>query len=181
MDFSNPNDPMLLAAISSTLCVISVILLLMEHEENESREIAREPSEIRQQWRDAHMYRILWGGQDKCVSYLRMTSSAFYTLVSMLRSNGSLRDTRWVCVEEQLAMFLYMLGHKSKNRVCTVEFVRSGETISRYFNLVLGAIFSIRERVLYQPGSETPIEIRENCEWFPYFKVMIIVNLVNDR
>ncbi|KAJ6794129.1 Uncharacterized protein M6B38_230975 [Iris pallida] len=99
-----------------------------------------------------------------------MSSAAFYGLANILRFNGSLHDTFYVCVEEQLAIFLYMLGHKAKNRVCDIEFIRSGETISRYFNKVLGATCSIQERFVKQPGSETPMEIRNAAEWFPYFE-----------
>ncbi|KAJ6820034.1 uncharacterized protein M6B38_398995 [Iris pallida] len=170
MDLSNPNDPLLNAAIASIITVITIIMTLIEMEDNDRRGIAREPSLIREQWRQAHMYRILTAGPNNCVHYLRMSKGAFYGLVNILRSNGSLHDTRYVCVEEQLALFLYMLGHKSKNRVCGIEFIRSGETISRYFNKVLGAISTIRERFVRQPGSETPLEIRNSADWFPYFE-----------
>lgn len=42
MDFSDPNDPMIRAAVSSTLCVITVILKLMGEEDNELRESIEE-------------------------------------------------------------------------------------------------------------------------------------------
>ncbi|KAJ6805010.1 uncharacterized protein M6B38_181475 [Iris pallida] len=174
MDLSNSNDPLLNAAVASIITVITIILTLMENEGNDRQGIAKEPSLIREQWRQAHMYRILTAGPNNCVHYLRMSSAAFYGLANILRSNGSLHDTRYVCVEEQLAIFLYMLGHKAKNRVCGIEFIRSGETISRYFNKVLGAICSIQERFVKQPGSETPMEIRNAAEWFPYFEVKLI-------
>ncbi|KAJ6831244.1 uncharacterized protein M6B38_349945 [Iris pallida] len=134
MDLSNPNDPLLNAAVTSIITVITIILTLMENEGNNRQGIAKEPSLIREQWRQAHMYRILTAGPNNCVHYLRMSSAAFYGPANILRSNGSLHDTRYICVEEQLAIFLYMLGHKAKNRVCGIEFIRSGETISRYFN-----------------------------------------------
>lgn len=171
MDFSNPNDPMINAAVTTIVTLITIIVTLMENEENERSGITREPSQIREQWRNAHMYRILTAGPRNCVHYLRMSTGPFYRLAEILRSNGSLYDTRHVCVEEQLALFLYMLGHKSKNRVCGIEFIRSGETISRYFNKVLGAICSIKEQFMKQPGADIPLEIRESCEWYPYFQV----------
>ncbi|KAJ6805400.1 uncharacterized protein M6B38_180295 [Iris pallida] len=170
MDLSNPNDPLLNVAVASIITVITIILTLMENEGNDRQGIAKEPSLIREQWRQAHMYRILTAGPNNCAHYLRMSSGAFYGLANILRSNGSLHDTFYVCVEEQLAIFLYMLGHKAKNRVCGIEFIRSGETISRYFNKVLGAVCSIQERFVKQLGSETPMEIRNAAEWFPYFE-----------
>ncbi|KAJ6811091.1 uncharacterized protein M6B38_155135 [Iris pallida] len=170
MDLSNPNDQLLNAAVASILTVVTIIINLMENEGNDRHGIAREPSLIREQWRQAHMYQILTAGPNNCIHYLRMSSAVFYSLAIILRSNGSLHDTRSVCVEEQLAIFLYILGHKAKNRVCGIEFIRSGETVSRYFNKVLGAICSIQERFVKQAGSDTPTEILNSAEWYPYFK-----------
>ena len=47
-------------------------------------------------------------------------------------------------VEEQSDMFLYIVGHKSKNIVMRVDFIRSSETIRKYFNKVLDVICIIR-------------------------------------
>ncbi|KAJ6848809.1 uncharacterized protein M6B38_272425 [Iris pallida] len=171
MDLSNPNDPLLNSAIASIIMVITIIMTLIEREETDRRGIAREPSLIREQWRQAHMYHILTAWPNNCVHYLRMSNAIFYGLVHILRSNGSLHDTRYVCVEEQLALFLYMLGH---NRVRDIEFIRSGETVSLYFNKVLGTIYTITERFVRQSGSETPLEIRNSAEWFSYFEVKLI-------
>ncbi|KAJ6794049.1 Uncharacterized protein M6B38_233740 [Iris pallida] len=94
MDLSNPNDPLLNVAVASILTVVTIIINLMENEGNDRYGIARESSLIREQWRQAHMYRILTAGPNNCVHYLRMSSAAFYSLAIILRSNGSLHDTR---------------------------------------------------------------------------------------
>lgn len=53
------------------------------------------------------------------------------------------------------------------------EFIQSGETVSRYFNKVFGAICIIQEQFVKLPGSETPMEIRDSAEGFLYFEVIL--------
>ncbi|TYK19867.1 retrotransposon protein [Cucumis melo var. makuwa] len=50
-----------------------------------------------------------------------------------------------------LAMFLHVLAHDVKNRVIQREFVRSGKTISRHFNIVLLAILRLYEELIKRP------------------------------
>ena len=45
-----------------------------------------------------------------------------------------------VDVEEMVAMFLHVLAHDVKNREIQWEFVRSSETVSQDFNIVLLAV-----------------------------------------
>ncbi|XP_020263332.1 uncharacterized protein LOC109839313 [Asparagus officinalis] len=99
-----------------------------------------------------------------------MRSGAFMKLAEILRSNDLLRDSRHVTVDEQLAMTLNILGHKTKNRSIRSHFIRSGETVSRYFNKVLEAICHIRPRFLRQARNEVPQEILSNPLYYPYFK-----------
>ncbi|KAG8369278.1 hypothetical protein BUALT_Bualt15G0134800 [Buddleja alternifolia] len=48
---------------------------------------------------------------------------------------------------------------------------RSGETVSRQFNIVLKAIISLEDLFLKQPdGKECPAEIKNNSKYYPYFK-----------
>lgn len=55
-------------------------------------------------------------------------------------------------------MFLHILAHHSKNRVINFLFKRSGETVSRYFNLVLNGILRLHEILL-----KAPEPVPENC------------------
>ena len=45
-------------------------------------------------------------------------------------------------------MFIHIVGHNAKNKVIIVDFIRSGEIISRYFNKVLGAICILRDQYM---------------------------------
>ncbi|XP_020188096.1 uncharacterized protein [Aegilops tauschii subsp. strangulata] len=72
---------------------------------------------------------------------LRMKRAPFARLVETFRSRGLLQDSINTNVEEQVAMFLHVVGHNQRFRVIHNTFRRSMETISRYFKQVcIGAI-----------------------------------------
>ena len=49
-------------------------------------------------------------------------------------------DSRYVWVEEQLAIFLYAVSKNASNQVLQDQFQHSGETIRRHFAAVLNAL-----------------------------------------
>lgn len=99
--------------------------------------------------RRQHMSRILRNGQDYCVSYLRIDVGLFMYLTQLMCDTHLLVDSRHVSIEEQLAIFLHIVGHNTKNKTVRLEFLRSGETSSRYFNNVIHAICEIRDALSY--------------------------------
>jgi hypothetical protein len=62
-------------------------------------------------------------------------------------------------VEEQVAIFLYVVGHNQRFRVMHNTFRRSIETISRYFNHVLYAIGELRQEMIKTPSGDIPSKI----------------------
>uniref|UniRef100_A0A9I9EER1 DUF8040 domain-containing protein n=1 Tax=Cucumis melo TaxID=3656 RepID=A0A9I9EER1_CUCME len=50
-----------------------------------------------------------------------------------------------------VAMFLHIVAHDVKNRVIQREFMRSGETISRHFNMVLLVVIRLHDKLLKKP------------------------------
>lgn len=94
------------------------------------------------------MNRMIYETDRRCVDELRMDLHTFSKLCSMLRATGRLHDTRNVSVDEMVAVFLNVLAHHKKNRVIQNDFYRSGETISRYFNAVLGAVLCLQNELL---------------------------------
>lgn len=101
---------------------------------------------------------------------LRMDKHVFLKLSDSLRRRGMLRDTAGVMIEEQLAIFLNIVGHNERNRVIQERFQHSGETISRHFNNVLKAIKSLSREFLQPPPVSTPPEILASNRFYPYFK-----------
>lgn len=58
-------------------------------------------------------------------------------------------DTFHVSVEEQVAMFLYMVSQHHTNSSVGFWFWRSGETMSRYFNAVLHSMGELARDLIY--------------------------------
>ncbi|TVU51140.1 hypothetical protein EJB05_02548, partial [Eragrostis curvula] len=106
----------------------------------------------------------------ECVNMLRMRRAPFFNLCNLLRSRNLLRDSINSCVEEQVAMFLHVVGHNQRFRVIHTNWRRSIETVSRYFREVLYAIGELREEMIRPPGNETHSRIRTSPRWYPYFK-----------
>ena len=77
-----------------------------------------------------------------------MDSLAFYKLYNMLQTIGKLASTKNMNAEEMMAIFLYIISHHAKNRIITKEFVRSGETVNRQFDLVLNSILRFQAVLL---------------------------------
>ncbi|TVU04908.1 hypothetical protein EJB05_48052, partial [Eragrostis curvula] len=108
----------------------------------------------------------------ECVNMLRMRRAPFFNLCNLLRSRNLLRDSINSCVEEQVAMFLHVVGHNQRFRVIHTNWRRSIETVSRYFREVLYAIGELRGEMIRPPGNETHSRIRTSPRWYPYFKGM---------
>lgn len=122
------------------------------------------PSETR------FMSEVLSGEDDVCREMFRMDKHVFHKLCDTLRQKCMLRDTAGVMIEEQLAIFLNIIGHNERNRVIQERFQHSGETISRHFNNVLKAIKSLSREFLQCPPYSTPPEIFKSNRFYPYFK-----------
>lgn len=116
---------------------------------------------------------VLNGHDDSCREMLRMDKHVFHKLSDTFRQRGMLRDTAGVMIEEQLAIFLNIVGHNERNRVIQERFQHSGETISRHFNNVLKAIKSLSREFLQTPPLITPAEILQSNRFYPYFEVLI--------
>jgi hypothetical protein len=102
---------------------------------------------------------------------LRMRRAPFYELITRFREIGLLSDSIHTTMEEQVAMFLHVVGHNQRFRVMHNTSRRSIETISRYFNQVLYAIGELRQEMIKPPSSDIPSKIRYSKRWYSYFKV----------
>ncbi|KAJ1691833.1 hypothetical protein LUZ63_015988 [Rhynchospora breviuscula] len=107
----------------------------------------------------------------KCRDIIRMEPRAFFILCRKLEAQGDLKATRQLSVQEQVARFLYILGHNTKHRVMSFFFHQGRATISRDFHRVINAIIELEATYFKQPdGSTTPSEITNNSRFYPYFK-----------
>ncbi|XP_020271667.1 uncharacterized protein LOC109846838 [Asparagus officinalis] len=161
---------MVQGAALSVLIIIITVIRRMQARRKSIRSGPSKEKRRRERARIEHISRIYNGFSDSCVNYIRMRSGAFAKLASIMRNNNLLKDSRNITVEEQLIMTLNILGHKSKNRIVRSHFIRSGETVSRYFNKVLQAIICLRGRYMRQAPNDIPQEIINNPLYYPYFK-----------
>ncbi|KAL1319140.1 protein ALP1-like isoform X1 [Arachis hypogaea] len=132
--------------------------------------LTKQPSRCLSPRRCEFVSEVLNGHDDYCREMLRMDKHVFHKLCDILRQRAMLRDTAGVMIEEQLAIFLNIIGHNERNRVIQERFHHSGETISRHFNNVLKAIKSLSCEVLQPPQLTTPPEVINSTRFFPYFK-----------
>ena len=122
--------------------------------------------------RQANLNKIYNCNDTECVDMLRMRRALFFNLCNLFRERNLLRDTIHSSVEEQVAMFLHVVGHNQRFRVIHQNFRRSIETVSRYFREVLYVVGELREELIRAPSGETALKIRNSPRWFPYLKVI---------
>lgn len=114
---------------------------------------------------------VLNGQNTNCSENFRMDKKLFYNLRDILHAKGLLRHTNRIKIEEQLAIFMYTIGHNQRTRVVQELFQYSGETISRHFNNVLNAIMALSSDYFGSQESDSPQEILQDNRFYPYFKV----------
>jgi hypothetical protein len=111
------------------------------------------------------------GNSQRVIDVLRMPLETFFTLRDWCIEHDHLQPTRHISVEEQLVIFLKIVGENASNRIAQDRFQHSGETISRVFNTVLDAILKLYPEVVKQPSNDiVPVRIRNDSKMYPYFK-----------
>jgi hypothetical protein len=103
--------------------------------------------------------------------YVKNEEKTFFCLCETFRSRGLLNDNAGVSVEEQVAMFLHVVGHIQRFRVMHQSFRRSIETIHRHFHQVLFAIGELRSEMIKPPSTTTHPKILGSHRWNPYLQV----------
>ena len=69
-------------------------------------------------------------------------------------------------------MCLYILSHGAVVRIVSECFQRSVDTVFTHFKRVLKALCQLANHIIKpKPQGETPLEIRNNPNFFPYFEV----------
>ncbi|KAL6660182.1 hypothetical protein ACP70R_002304 [Stipagrostis hirtigluma subsp. patula] len=115
--------------------------------------------------------RLIDASESTCIKQLRMTRAVFYKLCTRLKQKGLLVDTFHVSIEEQVAMFLRMVGQHHTNASVGFWFWRSGETVSRYFNAVLDAMVQLAKDLIYVRSTNTHPKITSSPNrFYPYFE-----------
>ena len=169
------DDPSLRLAIMGAAASVFAVGIVLLKELRSRSVIPREPQVNQEYEREAYMNSILYRGDEHCVSQIRMRPIAFYELCKLLAHNNLLQETIHMSIREQVLIFTHTIGHNVRLRVVGRRFYRSVETVHRYFKHVLGAVLKLHKHVIKLPNSDTPLEIRKNGRFYPYFKVSLKV------
>ncbi|KAK9137908.1 hypothetical protein Sjap_008502 [Stephania japonica] len=109
---------------------------------------------------------LVYKSNKKCYKMLRMDRRRFSKLCCMLHEHGNLKDKRCILVDEHLAITFHILGHNIRNRIISVWFQRSGDTVSYVFRRTVRAIIRMRHLLLARP---TPISSESTDFRWKYF------------
>ena len=109
----------------------------------------------------------------ECLAMLCMTRAPFFALCNLFRGRGLVRETSGCSVEEQVAMFLHVVGHNQRFRVVHQSFRRSIETVSRVFHQVLYAVGELSNGMIKPPTTATHPKIMGSQRWYPYMQVLV--------
>ncbi|GAV63794.1 LOW QUALITY PROTEIN: DDE_4 domain-containing protein, partial [Cephalotus follicularis] len=85
---------------------------------------------------------ILRGSDIQCIELMRMSREAYVRLCMHFRHKLWLHDSRYVSVEEKMAMFLTIIGHNERYVVIKRRFQYYSQTIHKYFHEVLAAMMT---------------------------------------
>jgi hypothetical protein len=77
-------------------------------------------------------------------------------------------------VEEQVSMFLHIVGQNQRFRVIQHTLRRSLETVSRYIAQALYAVGELRGELIRSNAEATNPKILGSQRWYPYFKVLYV-------
>uniref|UniRef100_A0A9I9E6T3 DUF8040 domain-containing protein n=1 Tax=Cucumis melo TaxID=3656 RepID=A0A9I9E6T3_CUCME len=134
------------------------MLLMFEALMNDNKRLLQTPYDTRHRIRQLAYFRMIYEFDLVCRESTCMDMRIFTILCHLLRPIAGLSSTEIVDVEEMVAMFLHVLAYNVKNRIIQREFVRSRETVSRHFNLVMLAMLQ-----LYNELIKKHVSVTNNC------------------
>jgi hypothetical protein len=157
--------------ISIALCVVLLWYKLRRGRLNRPR-IKYGPWLPRHLERQTRLNRLYNNTEAHCISELRMQKVVFHRLCDHLKCRGLFEDFVFVSTEEQVAMFMHFVGHRWTNRSVGIEFLRSGETMRRYFHAVLDAIGVLSSNLIISTSTKTHPKILNSSRFHLYFEVI---------
>lgn len=175
MSWENNRRMLIVQAAALVTAMYAFFVSTLTMVENQTPRLAYGPMSQRDQERQTYLNKIYNSNDIECVNMLRMRRAPFFQLCRLLRARNLLPDSIHSSVEEQVAMFLHVVGHNQRFRVIHQSFVRSIETVSRYFRNVLFAIGELRNDMIRPPSTGTALKIMGSSRWYPYFKVSNVV------
>nr|KAJ0216405.1 hypothetical protein LSAT_V11C300153630 [Lactuca sativa] len=116
--------------------------------------------------RQSILHKYAYKSDTACISNLRMTRRCFTKLCDMPHTLGGLRTSRYMDIDEQVAIFLHIIAHDVKNRVMIGRFQRYGQTISKIVMLVCNVVIRLHPHLLKKPKPVTENSTDQGWKWF---------------
>ncbi|MQL89695.1 hypothetical protein Taro_022275 [Colocasia esculenta] len=119
------------------------------------------------------VHEVLHGHERRYYNTFQMHPSMFLKLRDIFVERELIRNCRYVTATEQLAIFLYAMGHGVATCAMCEHFKHSPETINYYVNRVIKAIALLRFTYIVLPSGIDPVHphIRHDDCFYPYFKM----------
>jgi hypothetical protein len=78
-----------------------------------------------------YLQELLSSTPKRIYEVLRMKKETFFELCTWLQIHTDLKPSRWISIEERMAMFLWTLNYSASNQAVTERFQHPKETVSR--------------------------------------------------
>ena len=98
-------------------------------------------------------------------------------LCNLFRNRGLVPEKARCTVEEQVAVFLHVVGHNQRFRVVHQAFRRSIETVHRHFHQVLYVVGELRSEMIKPPTPDIHPKILGSHRWNPYMQVTVTLSV----
>ncbi|MQL69025.1 hypothetical protein Taro_001319 [Colocasia esculenta] len=174
-DFSYEDemDAAYVGALSACVGVLEILVNNIDNSGELNESIPRIPSSTRNEIRRKYVQSIIGVDDATSIKMIHMNRRTFYQLCAVVCRRNLSHETIHITVKEQLIMLLHTIAHNVRNGVMCVNYLRSGETINRYFNHVLKALRQLHNDYIRPPDIAIPDEIRSREIYWPWFKLLL--------
>ncbi|GMJ03048.1 hypothetical protein HRI_003974000 [Hibiscus trionum] len=148
------------------MLMLVVIALILGKYKNRPKICYAHEKLYRHNIRTLNLQKIVFESDRQSVDNCRMDRRTFFKLCHLLKSQGGLKESRYLCIEEMVITFLHIISHHTKNRVLKRQTSRSGETISRVFHAVLNSILKMHSVFFKKPEPIQENATDDRWKWF---------------
>ena len=132
MDPSKTHEMIARQTAGMVVVMVSVVVSRMKRSRSEPDPLLYELKSDAEHHMQQTLQAIYNSTDAKCIAMLRMRRAPFFSLCNLFRTRGLVPETTGCTVEEQVVMFLHVVGHNQRFRVVHQSFRRSIETIHRH-------------------------------------------------
>ncbi|XP_074313991.1 uncharacterized protein LOC141649195 [Silene latifolia] len=133
---------------------------------------SRRPRRERGESGAEYIHRLLNENATSCFEQLRLDRVMFLQLVDLMIERNLLVDGKYIKVDEQIGICLYILAKGSSYRDVADRFKHSISTICVYFKKVLDVLVILSHDIIrpHRDLLEVPPEVENYSLYWPYFK-----------